>query len=411
MSARCSPRVVTEFRGRTLPEPASPAGYAALIDYFDLPVSLPSRLAVIAARGRPSATSAWRFLTPRDRPADTVAGHLTFALACEEMNLDVLAAVFEMTTQAEIAAIVESAPTTTPARRLWFLYEWLTGRDLEIPELRGRLEFVPVLEASVQVALKDGVPSPRHRVIDNLPGTRRFCPLVRWTPALRSFASKALDSRGCEVLWNAPSGEIARIAEWLRLMDARASFALERVTPSNGSEARWAEAIEQAGVRSLTTAELERVQRLCAADPRASRAGSARRTGSASNDGDVLRGIIEYSDRALGGAVDPIVVAAATAFGFVQRPACPSRGLMHRWLVHYVLNASGYRPEVAVLPLSVVFRRFADRYARVVAGSSNGSRYFDATPHAEFLYDCVEQAVEHDLPRAVRAFDGVAAPR
>lgn len=35
-------------------------------------------------------------------------------------------------------------------------------------------------------------------------------------------------------------------------------------------------------------------------------------------------------------------------------------------------------------------------------------RYFDATAHAEFLYSCVEQTVEHDLPDEVRfleAFD------
>jgi hypothetical protein len=29
-------------------------------------------------------------------------------------------------------------------------------------------------------------------------------------------------------------------------------------------------------------------------------------------------------------------------------------------------------------------------------------RYFDATAHAEFLYSCVEQTVEHDLPDEVR---------
>jgi hypothetical protein len=35
-------------------------------------------------------------------------------------------------------------------------------------------------------------------------------------------------------------------------------------------------------------------------------------------------------------------------------------------------------------------------------------RYFDATAHTTFLYDCVEQTVEHDLPQEVRflqAFD------
>ena len=39
-------------------------------------------------------------------------------------------------------------------------------------------------------------------------------------------------------------------------------------------------------------------------------------------------------------------------------------------------------------------------------------RYFDATAHAEFLYDSVAQTVEHDLPgemRFLEAFDRFAA--
>ena len=29
-------------------------------------------------------------------------------------------------------------------------------------------------------------------------------------------------------------------------------------------------------------------------------------------------------------------------------------------------------------------------------------RYFDATPHAEFLYSCVEQTIDKNLPQEVR---------
>ena len=97
-------RAVSEFRGRPLPAPASPTGYAALIERFNLPVPLPSRLTAVASRTRPLVTSSWRLLTPRDRPVESVAGHLAFALACEDLNLDVLAAVFQVTTREEIAA-------------------------------------------------------------------------------------------------------------------------------------------------------------------------------------------------------------------------------------------------------------------------------------------------------------------
>src|SRR5438093_1296874 len=59
---------VSYFHGRALPEPAVPAGYAALIDRFDLAVPLPRRLTAIADRHHPVSGQSWRVLTPRGRP-------------------------------------------------------------------------------------------------------------------------------------------------------------------------------------------------------------------------------------------------------------------------------------------------------------------------------------------------------
>ena len=47
---------VTDFRGRRLSEPATPVGYAALIQAYDLALPLPLRLAGIAERHHPIAT-------------------------------------------------------------------------------------------------------------------------------------------------------------------------------------------------------------------------------------------------------------------------------------------------------------------------------------------------------------------
>ena len=43
---------------------------------------------------------------------------------------------------------------------------------------------------------------------------------------------------------------------------------------------------------------------------------------------------------------------------------------------------------------------------------ARGSRYFDATAHAEFLYECVEQTVDQDLPQELaylEAYDRFSA--
>ena len=61
----------------------------------------------------------------------------------------------------------------------------------------------------------------------------------------------------------------------------------------------------------------------------------------------------------------------------------------------------------ALLPL-IDWRATADGNVDVLNDTADYYRYFDATAHAEFLYSCVGQTIEHDLPEEVRfleAFD------
>jgi hypothetical protein len=119
-------RSVTALRGRSLPEPAVPTGYSALIDRYELKLPLPPRLSAIAGRHHPRSTPAWQLLTPRHRPDPTLAGELVFALKWEGVDLSLLAALFKSVPAGEIDAIVRATPTGGFARRIWFLYEWLT---------------------------------------------------------------------------------------------------------------------------------------------------------------------------------------------------------------------------------------------------------------------------------------------
>lgn len=443
------------FRGRPVPEPSVPAGYAALIERFDLPIPLPPRLAATADRHHPVSTPSWRLLTPRHRPADTLEAHLVFALKWEGVDLGVLTALFKAIAADEIAAIVRTTPTGGFARRLWYLYEWVTGEQLDIPAPSGRLRFVPVVDPDDQIALKEGTPSTRHRVIDNLPGTRRFCPMVRWTPALQAIVAKGLDERARAIVGRTHRDLIARAAAFLLLSDSKSSFAIEGERPSSARAARWAEAIGQAGARPVTLLELERLQRIVIGDARFVHLGLRkgggfvgthdRNTGepipdhvsARSDDLDSLvGGIIEYTDRALRGGIDPVITAAASAFGFVYvHPFEDGNGRLHRWLVHHVLAVAGYNPPGVVFPISAAILRRLAEYGAVLESYSapllpfidwrptpDGNleilnetahyyRYFDATLHAEFLYASVEQTIEQDLPDEVRfleAFDRFA---
>jgi Fic family protein len=433
---------VSEFRGIPTPEPLRPVGYAVLIDRYQLKVPLPRTLAGIAGRHHPSSTAEWRVLTPRHQPNDDLYGQLEFALKWEGVNLGILAALFRTVKDQEVAAFVKREPMGAYSRRLWFLHEWLTGRQLDVRE-PGKIKAVPVLTPTLQFGISKAVLSRRHKVIDNLPGTRAFCPLVWRTEALEKFLAKGLDAKAREIAGRTHADITARAAAFLLLNDSRASFKIEGEKPSPQRAERWAKAISEAGTRTLTTGELERLQKIVIGDTRFVHVGLRteggfvgthdRRTqepvpvhisARAEDLKELVDGIVAYDERVADAGIDPVVLAAAVSFGFVYiHPFEDGNGRLHRWLIHHVLATAGYNPPGVVFPVSAVIYREIPRYTavlesysrpllefieweptpegnvRVLNDTADYYRYFDATAHAEFLYGCVEETVNEDLPQ------------
>ena len=446
---------MNDFRGRLLPEAAEPAGYAWLIDRYGLDLPLPPRLAAIARRHHPRSTPDWLLLPPPHRPRPTLAGHLAFAFRREGVDLAVLDALFAILPAGEVAEAVRAQPTGAFSRRLWFFHEWLTGERLDLPDA-GAVRYVPAVDTRLQFALAGGERSRRQKVLDNLPGTPAFCPMVRRTPALDAARALQLDARARDTAGRVHPDLMARAASFLLLNDTKSSFAIEGERPSNVRAARWGRAIAEAGRRAPDRAELERLQRIVIEDARFVRLGLRdeggfvglhdRIDGSPLPDHVSARpqdlpglvdGIAAYCARAVAGGLDPVVAAAVAAFGFVYvHPFEDGNGRIHRWLIHHVLAAAGYTPPGVVFPVSAAILERIEDYRRVLEARSSALlpfidwraaeggnvevlnetasfyRYFDATAHAEFLYECIERTVEEDLPREIRflaAFDRFAA--
>ena len=424
----------------SLPEPGRQAGYAALAARYDLKVPLPSRLTAIAERHHPASTSEWRMLTPSHAPAESLQGHLEFALKWEGVSLGVLAALFPVVDPEDIVRIVRDKPTGAYARRIWFLHEWLTDTCLDVPDA-GKVTSVPVIDPKRQYAARSGPLSRRHRVRDNLPGTRKFCPLVRRTPELDRFVAMKLDVRAREVIGRTHPDIVRRAAAFLLVEESRASFGLEGERPPHNRALRWGWAIGEAGCGGLTVEKLLRLQEALIGDVRFIRLGLRSEGGwvgrrdratrapipehVSARHGDLpelMRGVVEYSERTTQSGVDPVVVAAARSFGFVYiHPFEDGNGRIHRWLIHHVLARAGFNPPGLVFPVSVPMLDRVAEYRDVLAGHSaqvlplvdwrptkrsnvevlnetaDYYRYFDATRHAEFLYRCVERTVSRDL--------------
>jgi hypothetical protein len=431
---------VTVFHEQVLPEAAIPAGYAALIDAYHLRVPLPRTLSAIGAHHRVYTEEGWRILTPRHAPPPTLEGHLTFALKYEGLDLAVMKRLFQTVEPREIEALVNHKPTGAYARRLWFLDEWLTGERLDLPDATLGA-YVSVVDAEQQWAANRKL-SSRHRVHNNMPGTPAFCPLVFRTPALDFFTAMDLPRRAQAAVAAVSRDVLARTAAFLLLNDSKASYVIEGERPAQDRIQRWGRAIGEAGRRPISLDELLRLQSIVIGDARFVKLGLREEGGFVGeHDRDsrqplpdhigaraedlpsLVEGMVAF-DRGLALHLDGVIAAAALAFGFVYiHPFVDGNGRLHRYLIHHVLGERGFSPEGVVFPVSSAILEWIAEYRAVLEDYSKrllpvieweptaqGNvnvrndtadfyRFFDATPHAEFLYACVRKTIEEDLPR------------
>ena len=259
--------LVREFRDSPLPEMAVLAGYSALIDRFDLQIPLPPYLAAVGMRRKPTSSEQWQLITNRQAVPTDLAGHLDFALKHEGVKLSVLSALFRVAPKKDLEDWISAAPGGANTRRIWFIYEWLTGEMLDVPPV-PKIRAVPMIDRSMQFGLEGGNRSSRHSVVDNLPGTREFCPLVRRTSKLDEFEARGFDQLARDVIGRTHPDIVARAAAFLLLKDSKSSFFIESEKPTAKVAARWAQAISEAGSRPLTVEELERLQKIVIADAR-----------------------------------------------------------------------------------------------------------------------------------------------
>lgn len=431
---------VTTFHGRGLPEKATPAGYGALLDAYELQVPLPRTLSAISERHKIKTEGGWRLLTPRHAPSADLEGHLTFALKNEGLDLAVLKRLFSALTPGDIESLVWAKPTGGYARRIWFLYEWLTGARLALPDAESG-SYVPVVDPDRQWAAV-GKNSSRHRVRNNLPGTPAFCPLVFRTKALEEFAAMNLAQKARAVIADVPRDLLARTAAFLLLKDSKSSYAIEGEHPPHDRIQRWGRAISEAGQRPIDLDELLRLQAIVIGDARFVQLGLRQEGGFVGeHDRDsrlplpdhicarpedlpsLIDGMTAF-DRAPAQRLDAVIAAAVLAFGFVYvHPFQDGNGRIHRYLIHHVLAQRGFSPAGVVFPVSAaILERIGEYLAtledyskrllpvidweptedgnvHVKNDTADFYRFFDATPHAEFLYACVTKTIEEDLPR------------
>jgi hypothetical protein len=433
------------FQEKTLRNDSRLAGWSALVRALDVqaPVRRPCAVSNQHVRGSRREEGDWIVFDKRYWPGEDFGAHLNFALRYEDLDLLVAKRVLQTVPPDAVQEFVRSAPTGVPARRAWYLHEKFTGGELDIPEFSSTLAAVDLLDEEKYFTGTSGL-SRRHKVRDNLLGTTRFCPMIRRTRRIAEFMDRRLGQKANEIVGRAGANVVARAASLLLLADSRASFAIEGERPPRGRLERWGRAVVQAGRVPLTVDEIIRLHGVLIEDRRFVRAGLRQEgvfVGERDDQGDpvpefigaraqdledLMHGLIETNDRMREAALDPVLKAAATAFGFVYiHPFQDGNGRLHRCLIHHVLAERAFTPPGMVFPVSSVmlsriddyqeslrahsvpvmhfidWRPTPDRNVEVLNETADLYRFFDSTDNAEFLYGCVERTVEHDLPQEI----------
>ncbi|CAN5406276.1 Fic family protein [soil metagenome] len=319
----------------------------------------------IAADGSITETFRARYAVKED----TVFNHLVFSFKYDDLHLDFLKAVFENIPQEDITAFIRASPSGRYERKTGYLYEWLTGIDVALPEATGN--YIDLMDPEKYITGKTKKITRWH-LNDNLLGNRDFCPIVRNTKALQTALQVNFSQLVEDLARRYPADLFRRAGNYLYTKETRSSYEIEREKPSQERERRFIGLLEKAGQQSseavLSEANLVLLQNSIV-DTRF--AATAFRNFQ-NYVGETLPGLIErihyicpppelvqslvqglQLTAAKTEGTHAVIRAAITAFGFVFiHPFEDGNGRLHRFLIHDTLSRERIVPAGLIIPVS-----------------------------------------------------------
>jgi hypothetical protein len=368
--------------------------------------------------------------------------HFEFALKYDDVQMSFYQAVLKCIPKTDIVEYIKSVPSSKYARKIGFWYEFLTGERLPIKD-RPSINYVDLIDQKryfTGVLIKN----TRWRINNNLLGDVGFCPTIKKTDAI----IKALDLDFPEMLRelsrNYSPDILNRANNYLYKKETRSSYQIEKEEPTPERIERFAGLLSNAGKKDikdiLSEQPLLMLQnqivdtRFAATSFRDFQNYIGQTTWNYDEIinyvcpppeflSDLMKDLLNSAMKMEG--VNPIVRAAAIAFGFVFiHPFEDGNGRIHRFLIHDFLSRGNFLPSGMIIPVSAhminnlkqyddaleayskpimqIIKYTKDKKQKLIVSNPSEVegyyRYPDLTAQTEYLCTVIKAAISQDLP-------------
>jgi hypothetical protein len=374
--------------------------------------------------------------------ADNPLSHFEFALKYDDVQISFFQAVLKCIHVKDIVELIKSTPNSKYSRKIGFWYEFLIGKRLPIED-RLNINYVDLID-SKRYFTGAIVKNSRWRINNNLLGDKGFCPTIMRTDAISKVLERDFSETLRELSKNYSPEILKRANHYLYKKETRSSYQIEREEPTPERIERFVGLLSNAGkkdIKDLLSEESLLMLQNQIVDPRFA-ATSFRDfqnyIGQTTWNYDEIINYVcpppeflsdlmkDLSNTAIKmESVNPIVRAAAIAFGFVFiHPFEDGNGRIHRFLIHDFLARDNFLPSGMIIPVSAhmvnnlkLYDDALEAYSKplmyivkytknkeqklIVLNASEVEGYYrfpDLTTQTEYLCKVIEASVSHDLP-------------
>lgn len=321
-------------------------------------------------------------------PGDSPLGHVSFLIKYDDINLYFLKRVFSQISPTEVAAFVSEKPLGIYERKIGFLFEFLTGITVPIPN-RPKANYINLLDEKRYITGRI-IKNPRWLINDNLLGSREFCPIVRRTASLNEALQEDFSKLFGDMTKVFPPEIFKRATQYLYTKETRSSYQIENEKPTPNRIERFVRLLERAGeqplMELLSEPNLTRLQNEIV-DARFANLGFRNFQNYIGQTTAGYKQLIHYvcpppvfTESLMHGLAisaskmentSAIIRAAVTAFGFVFiHPFEDGNGRLHRFLIHDMLVRAGLISKGIILPVSAHIVNHLHEYDSVLESYS-----------------------------------------